>query len=133
MPEAAIHKNSQLIFSEGEVGLPSQCKMSTPAFDSMFVKERCKRKFGPLVPAPSNVRHDLRAFSLCENIRHGKSVIPDYLQDGKSYCLGAFPTSHCWIQMIRKKVLKGDYVGSFLTDQIGFFQGFWNYKIDSIT
>ena len=71
MPETAINENDDTFPPKGEIRFPKMLLAATPTGDAVRPENFCKGKFGVLVAVAANAGHDLRAFFLCENVRHG--------------------------------------------------------------
>jgi hypothetical protein len=70
MPETAIDKHSEFLASEHEVRLTKYARVSPPARNPVFSKQRDHPEFSIAIVLPTDLCHHRTPFSRSENVRH---------------------------------------------------------------
>jgi hypothetical protein len=70
MPETSIHKDRKFEFWENKIWFAEYRPITPPARTPPASEQLCEREFRVLVTARAYARHDFRALSGGENIRH---------------------------------------------------------------
>lgn len=74
MPEAAVHKHSNLFLGKDKIGAPFYRIIPSPARDPILFENVDQSQLGGLVILRLDLPHDSRPFLLVEHICHGRSL-----------------------------------------------------------
>lgn len=88
VPEATIHKHSDLFLGKYKIGMSLYLIVSSPACDSVMLEYFNQTQFSGLILFGLDLSHDVGPFFRIENIRHYKSPgFKLYAETGICFCL----------------------------------------------
>ena len=74
VPEAAVDVDCEFKSGKNEIRFARELRAAPPAGDAVRAHKRNEPKFGVLVSAPTNARHDLGTFGFGEDVGHGSNL-----------------------------------------------------------